>query len=181
VFGQFARHALDMSTRIINAVDRCGKIDAGRVVDRVHPDRLRASLRAKRVDECLSDPSNTRWLVGAACEHHLDVRAGIRRRGRNPDRRDEQRRSRHHRSTNDTSGGNDDPHAFTLLSFHSARSSQERCPRQELTAAASARSTLAGAGGRNHPWTPRSQHGPAAAAATSSMLDPARANTASHR
>ena len=58
------------------------KIPAGRIVDRVHPNRTAAQLRTKRVDERLPDTTNTRRLRGAASEHDLDVRARIRGCGR---------------------------------------------------------------------------------------------------
>ena len=70
-------HGLNVSARIAGAGGcRRGPIFGGGVVDGVHPERPTPNLRAQRVDKCLSDPTNTRWLVGAAGERHLDVGAG---------------------------------------------------------------------------------------------------------
>src|SRR6185295_5583030 len=46
-----------------------------RVVDRVHPDGLRADLCAQRVDECLARGPDARRLGGAAGEDHLGIGA----------------------------------------------------------------------------------------------------------
>ena len=61
--------------------DAGGKIGAGRVVDRIHVDRLVADLRPQCVDERLSDPADTGRLAGTPGEHHLDVGARLSRRG----------------------------------------------------------------------------------------------------
>ena len=74
--GTVRGHVLDTSARILcTRGGGVGIIIAGRVIDCVHPDRPSANLRAQRVDKCLSNSSNTRLLAGAACKHHLDVRA----------------------------------------------------------------------------------------------------------
>jgi hypothetical protein len=102
-FGTIRRHGLDMSARVTNAVDGTGEIGGGRVVNRVHANRLSGRARAHVIDESLSDPANARWLCGTACEHHLIVGTRLGRHDRHGGA--DQRPSCHNRSDNVTSDG----------------------------------------------------------------------------
>ena len=92
-------HGLHMSACIADAVDRRGEIGGGRVVDRIHPERLRSDVRLQCVHEILTNAANAGRLGGAAGEHDLNVWARLRSRGR--DGRDEQRPNRCRRSANE--------------------------------------------------------------------------------
>ena len=83
VLGQFAACGLDIRARVPDADQGGGEVGGGGVVDRIYLDRLCADSRAQRVHECLSCWTNTGILGGAAREHHLEVGAGLRGRGRN--------------------------------------------------------------------------------------------------
>lgn len=76
------RGGKDMAARVRNSLDGGGEVGSGRVVDRIHPERLRADSRTQRVHERLSRRANTRQLGGAAGEYHLGVGAGFRACGR---------------------------------------------------------------------------------------------------
>jgi hypothetical protein len=80
-------------SRVRNSIDGGGEVGGGGVVDRVHPDRLRADVRAQRVDERVSRGANTGVFSGAAGEDYLGV--GARHRLRERYRRTLHRRCRH--------------------------------------------------------------------------------------
>src|SRR5262245_28577853 len=78
-----------MARRVPYPFDDCSgelhttaEVAAGGVVDRIHVDRLPAGLRAQRVDECLANSANARWLAGTPGEHHVHVRARLGDGGR---------------------------------------------------------------------------------------------------
>jgi hypothetical protein len=50
---------------------------SGGVIDRIYVEGLCANARVQGVDECLPGRAEAGWIVGAAGEHHLHVRARI--------------------------------------------------------------------------------------------------------
>ena len=54
-----------MSARVASTGGEGVNRRAGGVVDRIHPERSSANLRAQRIHEYLSSEANTRWLKGA--------------------------------------------------------------------------------------------------------------------
>src|SRR5262245_56057548 len=72
--GTIGGHRLDMIPSVYHAVNSCGEIQTGRVVDRIHANRFATHARTQRVDKRLTGPADTRWLHRAPCEHHLHIR-----------------------------------------------------------------------------------------------------------
>lgn len=81
--GAISCRRLDMGARVPNTGQGSGEFGGGRVVDWIDRHRPCADPRAQRIHECLSCRTNTGLFSGAAREYHLDVGAGLCRRGRN--------------------------------------------------------------------------------------------------
>jgi hypothetical protein len=75
-------HVLNEQTGVVGSVGRTQEVPRCGVVDGVDGDGLALDQGPQRVDERLTNPSDTVRLSGAACEHDLDCRTRIRlRRG----------------------------------------------------------------------------------------------------